>query len=155
MGGDSSLSYSPVEGVEVDDSTPAPTTLPPGVAPEDGLSGGQHRYNLKPVPYALPMWSEESKVSCSKCDWHLEDAEWCCDHDCNQAGPHYRNAYVCKDPSDPEGKITANCDAQNACRGDAQPIMCSTSRLLERQKEDTRKDPACVKRNGNKTDLTG
>ena len=145
-----SASYAPVEGDEINEALPVSLTLPPGVAPEDGLGGGQHQYGLKPLPYALPVWSEESKVSCSKCDWYLEDPEWCCDRDCNQPGPHYRNAYVCKDPSDPENKITAHCDERNACRGDAQPVLCTPKRLEERQKEDTRNDPVCVKRNGNK-----
>ena len=154
MGVDSSLAYSPIDGVEIDDKPPAPMTLPPGVAPEDGLSGGQHKYGLKPVPYALPVWSEESKVSCSKCDWHLEDEEWCCDNDCNQPGPHYRTAYTCKDPSDADGKITAHCDERSACRSDAPPSMCrDLHRLRQRQKEDTRNDPVCVKRNGNKVVL--
>ena len=165
MGSDSSLAYSAIEGTEIDDSVEAPRTLPPWVAPESGLvldpnaplgqsvRDRSYMYRLTTAPYALPEWSEESKVSCSKCDFYLEDPEWCCDHDCNQPGPHYRTAYVCKDPSDTTGKIAAKCDERNACRGDAQPALCSTARLNEMQKLDTRNDPACVKRNGNKTAL--
>jgi hypothetical protein len=154
----SSMWYWALDGDEISDKVPdpmAPMALPPGVAPEDGLGGGQHKYGLKPAPYALPTWSEDSKVSCSKCDWHLEDEEWCCDHNCNfRSGPHYRTAeygaYTCKDPSDPDGKITAHCNARSACRSDAQPFLCDPNRLQERKKEDTRNDPVCVKRNGNK-----
>lgn len=162
MGSDSSLAYSAIEGTEIDDTAQAPRTLPPGIAPELGLvldpnaplgrsvRDRSYLYHLTTAPYTLPVWSEESKVSCSKCDWHLEDPEWCCDLDCNQPGPHYRTAYVCKDPSDPENKITAHCDEHRSCRGDAPPKLCTPTRLEERQKEDTRNDPVCVKRNGNK-----
>ena len=147
-----SLAFSPVDGLREDDATPVSLTLPPGVAPEDGLAGGKHHYNLKPLEYALPLdvW-DPRRVSCSACDWYLEDAEWCCDHDCNQAGPHYRqSSYVCKDPSDTSGKLTSKCEDQE-CTASGLPLLCSVDRLNEMRKADTRNDLACVKRLYNKT----
>jgi hypothetical protein len=145
MGGE--LAFSAIEGVSEADASPAPDKLPPGVAPEDGRSGGDHQYGIQAPHYALPdSFYDARKVSCSACDWYLEDAEWCCDNDCNQAGPHYRQAYVCKDPSDTSGRLTASCNQDTACRRSELPTRCSAERLAEMRQLDTRNDAACVKR---------
>jgi hypothetical protein len=145
--------YWEVENAPAPDST-APSALPPGVAPEDGRSGGSHAYGYGAPAYSLPasFYDESNKVSCSACDWYLEDPDWCCDVDCNEAaGPHYRMAYVCKDPSDQSGKITSKCDEAVSCLAAEQPTNCSKERLKIRQAEDTRNDAACVKRTRTKT----
>lgn len=145
--------YWAMDGMSPDDRSIPTEALPPGIAPEDGLRGGQHHYGLKPPAYSLPLevWNPR-RVSCSACDWHLEDEDWCCDHDCNVAGPHYRQAYVCKDPSDETGKLTSRCEDQE-CTADGLPLLCTAARLAERQLEDTRKDEACVKRKQTKPAL--
>ena len=95
--------------------------------------------------YSLEGMYDENRVSCSSCNWELEDKSWCCDRDCNDPnGGHYRQAYVCADPSDPTGKLTSRCEVETECLADQPPTMCSTERLLERQRGDTRDDPSCA-----------
>ena len=95
--------------------------------------------------YSLGDLYDENRVSCSGCNWVLEDKSWCCDRNCNDPnGGHYRQSYVCADPSDPTGKLTSRCEVDTECLADQPPTMCSAERLLERQREDTRDDPACA-----------
>ena len=95
--------------------------------------------------YSLGDLYNENRVSCSGCNWVLEDKSWCCDRNCNDPnGGHYRQSYVCAYPSDPTGKLTSRCEVDTECLADQPPTMCSAERLLERQREDTRDDPACA-----------
>ena len=84
------------------------------------------------------------RVSCTNCKWVLEDKDWCCKNNCNDAdGESYRRAYVCADPSDASGRLTSACAVDTACRRDSMPLLCTQDRLDELQQMDTRADAAC------------
>ncbi len=84
------------------------------------------------------------RVSCANCKWVLEDKDWCCKNNCNDAdGESYRRAYVCADPSDASGRLTSACAVDTACRQDSMPLLCTQDRLQELQQMDTRADAAC------------
>ena len=107
-------------------------------------SGG----NAPAGPYdAGSMYSEDSRVSCSDCRWVLEDRDWCCKHDCNdKSSPHYRQAYVCADPSDKTGRLTSRCEVETECSESGPPVMCNASRLAELQQFNSTNDPSCAVR---------
>jgi hypothetical protein len=95
------------------------------------------------------MYSDDSRVSCSDCRWVLEDRDWCCKHDCNdKSSPHYRQAYVCADPTDKTGKLTSRCEIETECRKSEPPLMCDATRLSELQRYNTTQDPSCAVRPG-------
>ena len=98
---------------------------------------------------AASMYSDDSRVSCSDCRWVLEDRDWCCKHDCNdKSSPHYRQAYVCADPTDKTGKLTSRCEIETECRKSEPPLMCDATRLSELQRYNTTQDPSCAVRPG-------
>jgi hypothetical protein len=103
-------------------------------APGAGLGG-----------YSVGDLYDENRVSCSACNWVLEDKSWCCDRDCNDPnGGDYRQAYVCADPSDTSGRLTSGCEVDTECLADQPPALCSAGLLRERQLGDTRQDPSCA-----------
>ena len=109
----------------------------------DGVPTGAPRYD------AASMYSDDSRVSCSDCRWVLEDRDWCCKHDCNdKSSPHYRQAYVCADPTDKTGKLTSRCEIETECRKSEPPLMCDATRLSELQRYNTTQDPSCAVRPG-------
>ena len=113
-------------------------------APSYG-SGAPSAPVYRPPGYSIEGMYDENRVSCSSCNWELEDKSWCCDRDCNDPnGGNYRQAYVCADPSDPTGKLTSRCEVETECLADQPPTLCSAARLLERQQGDTRNDPSCA-----------
>ena len=95
--------------------------------------------------YSLDGIYDENRVSCSSCNWTLEDKSWCCDRNCNDPnGGHFRQAYVCADPSDPTGKLTSRCEVETECLADQPPLLCSAESLRAMQRGDTRDDPSCA-----------
>ena len=116
-----------------------------GPSATEHATGGPSSAMYDRSTYSLGNMYDENRVSCSECNWVLEDKSWCCDRDCNDPnGGHYRQAYVCADPSDKTGKLTSRCEVDTECLADQPPTLCSSERLLERQRGDTRDDPACA-----------
>ena len=96
---------------------------------------------------AASLYSDDSRISCSDCRWVLEDRDWCCKHDCNDKNsPHYRQAYVCADPSDKTGRLTSRCEVETECSKSEPPVMCDTTRLGELQRFNSTNDPSCAVR---------
>jgi hypothetical protein len=113
-------------------------------APRYDSSGG----NAPSGAYdAASLYSDDSRISCSDCRWVLEDRDWCCKHDCNdKTSPHYRQAYVCADPSDKTGRLTSRCEVETECSKSEPPVMCDTTRLGELQRFNSTNDPSCAVR---------
>jgi hypothetical protein len=122
----------------------------------DGVAGapaGAGRFVAKESLVSAPrydqagLYTDDSRVSCSDCRWVLEDRDWCCKYDCNdKSSPHYRQAYVCADPSDKSGRLTSRCEVETECRESQPPVMCDAARLGELQRFNTMNDPSCAVR---------
>jgi hypothetical protein len=96
---------------------------------------------------ASDLYDDASRVSCSNCQWTLEDPDWCCKNDCNdKSGPNFRQAYVCADPSDKTGKLTSACEVETECMRSEPPVLCSAGRLREMQKYNSVLDAKCAGR---------
>ena len=116
---------------------------------DSGSSGGNASGgNASSGTYdAASLYTDDSRISCSDCRWVLEDRDWCCKHDCNdKTSPHYRQAYVCADPSDKTGRLTSRCEVETECSKSGPPVMCDTTRLGELQRFNSTNDPSCAVR---------
>ena len=94
---------------------------------------------------ASSNYSEDSRLSCTNCRWVLDDKDWCCKNDCNdKSGPHYRQAYVCADPTDKTGRLTSMCETDTECRASEPPVNCSAAKLSELRQYTSARDPSCA-----------
>ena len=94
---------------------------------------------------ASSNYTEDSRLSCTNCRWVLDDKDWCCKNDCNdKSGPHYRQAYVCADPTDKTGRLTSMCETETECRSSEPPVNCSAAKLSELRQYTSARDPSCA-----------
>jgi hypothetical protein len=134
-----------------------------GAPPARGYSSKESLVQPKPNGGSLGSWSgpgpssynasalydDASRVSCTNCQWTLEDPAWCCKNDCNdKSGGNYRQAYVCADPSDKSGRLTSACEVETECKRSEPPVMCSASKLRELQQYNSVLDAKCAGRPG-------
>jgi len=106
---------------------------------KEALAQGGQAYS------ASSNYTDDSRLSCTNCRWVLDDKDWCCKNDCNdKSGPHYRQAYVCADPTDKTGRLTSMCETDTECRASEPPVNCSAAKLSELRQYTSARDPSCA-----------